>query len=123
MPDAPEGDRALVETPPPSVDFTSKLDRSTDLVHVFANERASLANALGSFRDKPGPQAIVWVSWPKKSAKVPTDIAENTIRELALPLGFVDVKVCAVDDTWSGLRLLVRNAVRQQAERVPPQCR
>jgi len=51
-------------------------------------------------------------SWPKKSANVPTDIGENTIRELALPLGFVDVKVCAIDETWSGLKLVVRKALR-----------
>ena len=68
--------------------------------------------AIGTFRDKLGPQAIIWVSWPKKSAKVPTDIGENAIRDLALPLGFVDVKVCAVDDTWSGLKLVVRKALR-----------
>ncbi len=109
---APDGYGTLLEPLPPSVEFTARLDRSTDVVHVFATERAALAKALGIFRDKLGPQAIVWVSWPKKSAKVPTDIGENTIRELALPLGFVDVKVCAVDDTWSGLKLVVRKALR-----------
>ena len=109
---APDHYRSLLEPLPPSVKFTSKLDRSTDVVHVFATERAALANALRIFRDKLGPQAIIWVSWPKKSANVPTDIGENTIRELALPLGFVDVKVCAVDDTWSGLKLVVRKALR-----------
>lgn len=109
---APDGYRTLLDPLPPSVEFTSKLDRSTDVVHFFATERAALAKALGTFRDKLGPQAIVWVSWPKKAAKVPTDIGENTIRELALPLGFVDVKVCAVDDTWSGLKLVVRKVLR-----------
>jgi hypothetical protein len=109
---APDGYRTMLDPLPPSVEFTSKLDRSTDVVHVFATERAALANALRIFRDKLGPQAIIWVSWPKKSASVPTDIGENTIRELALPLGFVDVKVCAIDDTWSGLKLVVRKALR-----------
>ena len=56
---------------------------------------------------------MIWVSWPKKASKVPTDITEDTIRELALPLGFVDVKVCAVDDVWSGLKLVVRKELRQ----------
>jgi len=109
---APDGYRTLLDPLPPSVEFTSKLDRSTDVVHVFATERAALAKALATFRDKLEPQAIVWVSWPKKSANVPTGIGENKIRELALPLGFVDVKVCAVDDTWSGLKLVVRKVLR-----------
>ena len=56
--------------------------------------------------------ARVWVSWPKQSAKITTDVTENTVRDLALPLGFVDVKVCAVDDTWSGLKLVVRKELR-----------
>ncbi len=109
---APDGYRTLLDPLPSSVEFTSTLDRSTDVVHVFATERAALAKALGTFRDKLGPQAIIWVSWPKKAANVPTDIGENTIRELALPLGFVDVKVCAIDATWSGLKLVVRKALR-----------
>ena len=58
------------------------------------------------------PTAIVWVSWPKKSSKVPTDITEETVRELALPMGLVDMKVCAVDDIWSGLKLVVRKELR-----------
>jgi hypothetical protein len=57
-------------------------------------------------------RAAVWVSWPKKSAKIPTDITDNTIRELALPLGFVDIKVCAVTDVWSGLKLVLRKELR-----------
>jgi hypothetical protein len=56
-----------------------------------------------------------WVSWPKKSSKVPTDVTEDTIREVALPLGFVDVKVCAVTDVWSGLKLVVRKELREKA--------
>lgn len=56
--------------------------------------------------------AVVWVSWPKKSAKIKTDVSEDTVRELALPLGFVDVKVCAIDPIWSGLKLVVRKKLR-----------
>jgi len=108
----PKNYRTLLEPLPPSVEFTSKLDRSTDVVHVFTTERAALAKALRFFRDKLDPQAIIWVSWPKKSAKVPTDVSENTIHDLALPLGFVDVKVCAVDNAWSGLKLVVRKELR-----------
>ena len=109
---APENYRALLEPLPPSVEFVPKFDQSTDVVHVFATERAALAKALAALRKRLDPHAVVWVSWPKKTAKVATDITENTIRELALPLGFADVKVCAVDDTWSGLKLVVRKALR-----------
>jgi len=70
---------------------------------------------LPSLRRKLPHDAIIWVSWPKKSSKVPTDVTENTIREVALPLGFVDVKVCAVTDVWSGLKLVVRKELREKA--------
>jgi len=109
---APANYRALLEPLPPSVKVVAKLDRSTDVVHLFATERAMLAKSLPALRERLDPRAIVWVSWPKKSSKAPTDIAEDTIRNLALPLGFVDVKVCAVDETWSGLKLVVRKALR-----------
>lgn len=109
---APKNYRALLEPLPPSVQFAPKLERSTDVVHVFATERAALVKTLAAFRKALDPQVVVWVSWPKKTAKVPTNITENTIRELALPLGFVDIKVCAVDDTWSGLKLVVRKELR-----------
>ena len=75
-------------------------------------QRAELGKLLKTYREKLGPAGVVWVSWPKKAAKVVTDITEDTIRELALPLGFVDVKVCAVSDVWSGLKLVVRKELR-----------
>src|SRR5258705_10960528 len=109
---APTSYRALLEPLPPTVEFASNLDRSINFVHVFTTERAALSKVLRSCRDRLEPRATVWVSWPKKSAKVPTDITEDTIREIALPLGFVDVKVCAVDDVWSGLKLVVRKELR-----------
>jgi hypothetical protein len=65
---------------------------------------------------KMKPDAAVWVSWPKKSSKVATDITEDTIREVALPMGLVDVKVCAVDETWSGLKLVIRKELRKSAK-------
>jgi hypothetical protein len=97
---------------PEGVTFVSRVSRTTDLVHVFSASKSELAKILKSCRSKLGPTAILWVSWPKKSAKVPTDVTEDTIRELALPLGFVDVKVCAVTDVWSGLKLVVRKELR-----------
>ena len=83
------------------------------MVHVFATERAQLARTLTGLRKKLAPDAAIWVSWPKQSSKVSTDITENTIREVALPLGFVDIKVCAVTDIWSGLKLVVRKELRR----------
>jgi hypothetical protein len=71
-----------------------------------------LERALKALRKGIRPDAIVWISWPKKAAKVATDITEDTIREVCLPLGFVDVKVCAVSDVWSGLKLMIRKELR-----------
>jgi hypothetical protein len=110
--DAPKGYRALLEPLPASVRFSSKVDRTADIVHVFSIEKSKLSRALAAYRRKLDSRAVVWVSWPKKSAKVATDITEDVVREVALPLGFVDVKVCAIDDMWSGLKLVVRKALR-----------
>jgi hypothetical protein len=94
------------------VRFVARPSARTALVHHFATRKAELAKALRSYRRGLHPAATVWVSWPKKAAKVPTDITEDTIRAVALPLGFVDVKVCAVDEVWSGLKLVVRKELR-----------
>src|SRR5262245_35286099 len=94
------------------VKVVPRLSKTTDLVHVFTSRKAALATVLQSCRSILKSTAVVWVSWPKKSAKVPTDITENTVRELALPLGFVDIKVCAVTEVWSGLKLVVRKELR-----------
>ena len=80
--------------------------------HVFATEAKKLSAELKRLRPLLAKDGQVWVSWPKKAAKVETDIGEDTIRALALPLGFVDVKVCAVDDVWSGLKLVIRKSER-----------
>ena len=89
--------------------------KTTTLVHVFVKEREALASQLKSLRAKLNPEAAVWVSWPKKASKVPTTVTEDTIREVALPLGFVDIKVCAVSDVWSGLKLVVRKELRAKS--------
>ena len=83
-----------------------------DAAHVFVTERAELEAKLAALRNQIAPDGQVWVSWQKKASKVPTDITEDTIREVALPLGFVDTKVCAVDETWSGLKLVIRKELR-----------
>ena len=109
---APGSYRASLEPLPESVRFVSAATPSTDIAHVFTTERQELARMLKSLRATLAPDAALWVSWPKKASKVKTDITEDTVRELALPLGFVDIKVCAVDDVWSGLKLVVRKELR-----------
>lgn len=83
-----------------------------DAAHVFVTEKAVLAERLTKLRHIIDPAGQLWISWPKKASKVPTDITEDTIRELALPMGWVDVKVCAVDGIWSGLKLVIRKELR-----------
>lgn len=97
---------------PAGVDFVTRPDHAVDLAHLFVTQRAQLELHLVALRQGLRPDAAVWVSWPKKAAKVPTDITEDTIREVALPLGFVDIKVCAVTEVWSGLKLVVRKELR-----------
>jgi len=104
----PANYRELLDPLPPSVRFVKTAGGETDVVHLFVSRKAELARSLEAYRSDLDPKAAIWVSWPKKSAKVPTDITEDVIREVALPLGFVDIKVCAVDEVWSGLKLVVR---------------
>jgi len=109
---APPGYRRLLAPLPAGVVFARAADSTTALVHLFTTRRARLAAALPGLRRVLGPSACVWVSWPKRASGVATDVTEDTVRELALPLGFVDVKVCAVDEVWSGLKLVVRRELR-----------
>lgn len=81
-------------------------------VHCFATRRADLARLLARLRSRLAPAGFIWVSWPKRASRVPTDITEDVIRAVALPLGFVDIKVCAVSETWSGLKLVIRKSAR-----------
>jgi len=101
---APAGYRNLLSPLPDGVKFASQAGKTTDLGQLFTSSRAELARTLETFRKALKPDAAIWVSWPKKASTLPTDITEDTIRTLALPLGFVDIKVCAVDETWSGLK-------------------
>ena len=103
---------SLLEPLPAKVHFSSRMTDVTDIVHVFSTRRAELQAMLSGCRQTLKPTGMVWVSWPKKAAKTSTDITEDTIREIALPLGFVDIKVCAIDDLWSGLKLVVRKELR-----------
>ncbi|MFN0186185.1 MAG: DUF3052 family protein [Aquabacterium sp.] len=109
---APAEYKTWLRSLPAGVVFESKLGATSDLVHVFEVEKTALAKFLATARRQLKPEASVWVSWPKKASKVPTTITEDTIREIALPLGFVDVKVCAVNEVWSGLKLVIRKELR-----------
>ena len=109
---APKNYSGLLEPVPRGVVFQRVLSKDTGIVHLFCTRRATLERELLALRKKLRSDGTVWISWPKQSAKVPTDITEDTIREVALPIGFVDVKVCAVTDVWSGLKLVVRKELR-----------
>jgi len=83
-----------------------------DVAHIFKTERAALADDLAILRRLLVPAGFVWVSWPKRASKRPTDIDENVIRDICLPMGLVDVKICAIDSVWSGLKLMIRKQLR-----------
>lgn len=108
--DAPGDYAALVAPLPEGARIVTRMADGAGFVHAFFTKRAKLEATLARCRTKLAPTGTLWVSWPKKAAKVPTDITEDVIREVALPLGFVDVKVCAVDEVWSGLRLVFRRS-------------
>jgi hypothetical protein len=111
--DAPENYRKLLGQIPSGVNFATRPVGNTKFIHLFVKEKRMLRQHLQSLRQKIPDDAALWVSWPKKSSKVRTDITEDVIREVALPLGFVDIKVCAVDETWSGLKLMIRRENRK----------
>lgn len=98
---------------PPDVRLLARCAGRPDLIHHFSDSRTELARALGNYRKRVAEDGMIWVSWPKKASGRPSTITEDVIRELALPLGLVDIKVCAVDETWAGLKLVIRKALRR----------
>jgi hypothetical protein len=111
---APANYRRLLGTIPEGVAFSDRLEADSSLVHVFIKKRSELEKRLSVLRRKVSDTGIVWVSWPKRASGVPTDVTEDVVRAVALPLGFVDVKVCAIDEIWSGLKLVVRRKERSR---------
>lgn len=109
---APENYAVMLAPLPIGIVFEKKLTARTNVIHVFCDAKKRLEAELGKLRSSMRPETAVWVSWPKKASKVPTDITEDTIRDIALPLGFVDIKVCAVNDIWSALKLVIRKELR-----------
>ncbi len=105
---APTGFKATLGKLPAGVKVNASVRGAQSFVHVFTRSRADLAKRLTSLNKFLRDDGVIWVSWPKKSSGVATDVTEDSVRDVALPLGLVDVKVCAVDDTWSGLKLVRR---------------
>ena len=98
---------------PEGVKLLTKVSKPIEAAHIFTTEIAFLNATLAKLRNELKQDGFVWVSWPKKASKVPTDITDNMIREIALPMGFVDIKVCALSEVWSGLKLVIRVSERK----------
>ena len=103
----PENYTALFSEWPDDIAIESDPKQLKDLIHFFTRDKAELLRLLPKLREEIQQNGMIWVSWPKKASKVPTDVNENEIRNLALSISLVDVKVCAVDATWSGLKLVI----------------
>ena len=112
---APYGD--IVGELPAQVTIVPRLWATVDMVHVFVTEAAALGDKLPAYRDAIEPDGMVWVSWPKKSSHVLTDLTDHVVRRTGLRLGLVDIKVCAIDDTWSGLKFVIPRDQRKTAAR------
>ena len=109
---APPDYRRLLAPLPDGVSWRTRLGKNIDFIHLFTTSRRELERSLPQLKASLAKDGMIWVSWPKRASKVPTDVTEDVVRECALPLDLVDVKVCAVDETWSGLKLVIRKAKR-----------
>ncbi len=110
--DAPADFPATLGELPDGVAPVAELGGHLDLVVCFVTEREALAERLEALREAIRPAGVAWIAWPKRASRVPTTLTEDVVRELALPLGLVDVKVCAIDAVWSGLKLVLRKELR-----------
>ena len=111
---APEHFAALVEPLPDGVTVVTGVRSRRDVVVAFFVRRSEFEQKLTAMTKAVFPAGAIWIAWPKKASKVPTDITEDVVRAVALPTGLVDNKVCAIDDVWSGLRLVVRKELRDR---------
>ncbi len=109
---APDDYADLLEPLPDDVTLSTQVKPPVDIIHIFTNTREELFRTLAVSRLAVKQDGSIWISWYKKAAKLPTEITEDTVREAAFPLGLVDVKVCAVDERWSGLKLVIRKENR-----------
>jgi hypothetical protein len=104
---------SLLEPLPADVTISRRPMDNIEIVHIFTKSRSELIELLTRYRAKIKQDGAIWVSWPKKSSGISSEVTENTVREVALPMGLVDIKVCAVDDVWSGLKLVIRKEERK----------
>src|SRR6201999_4548910 len=104
---APSPYEEIVGTLPAGVAVVAALRSLLDVVHLLATKAPGLAGKLRRYRAAIAPDGMIWVSWPKKSSGIPNDLSDVVVRDTALPLGLVDVKVCAIDETWSGLKFVI----------------
>jgi hypothetical protein len=104
----------IVGALPAGVTLVPRLVPPLDMVHLFATEAAALAGTLSRSRDAIAADGMIWVSWPKKSSGVASDLSDVAVRDTALPLGLVDVKVCAIDAVWSGLKFVIPRSERSK---------
>ena len=111
---APKNYAATLGKLPPEVSVSRAPNGTMDLIQIFARDRAELESELPRAQGTLAQDGMIWISWPKQASGIATDLNENSIRDLALANGLVDVKVCAVDDTWSGLKLVYRLRDRQK---------
>ena len=109
---APADFAELVGELPGGVRVLARPAPDLDLVMLFVRERAQLERRLGGLHARLRQDGMLWVAWPKRASGVPTDMTEDVVRDVALPRGLVDVKVCAIDETWSGLKLVIRRELR-----------
>ncbi len=110
--DEPDRLRALLEPLPEGVELRADIRAKPDVAVAFFRRRAAMARRLPALERAIFPAAALWIAWPKRASGLATDITEDAIRDEALPLGLVDVKVCAIDETWSGLKLVWRKELR-----------
>jgi hypothetical protein len=110
---APDDYLALLGPLPEGVRISARLRAPFDICHIFVTSKRQLKDWLGQYMGEIHQHGMIWASWPKKSSGVHSEVTEDTIREIALPMGLVDVKVCAVDEIWSGLKLVIRKELRR----------
>jgi hypothetical protein len=110
--DAPGHFDELLGELPPDVTVRRRLRGPLDLVVCFVTERRELERRLPALRAALAPAGMLWIAWPKRASKVPTDMTEDVVRDVARPTGLVDTKVAAIDETWSGLKLVIRKELR-----------
>lgn len=117
---APTAYNQIVGPLPAKVKIVTRSNAAVDMVHLFATEVAGLDRKLRMARAAIAPDGVIWTSWPKKASGVPTDLTDRLVRDTALPLGLVDIKVCAIDATWSGLKFVIP---REQRVRIQDRTR